>query len=59
MTVQELYEYLMGCCDKGFGKSSVLVCDHRDNPLSDCLCVAGVLRIEEKDGENTVVIQTT
>ena len=40
MTVRELYEYLMGCCDKGFGEASILVCDCRENPISDCLCVA-------------------
>ena len=58
MTVRELYEYLMQCDDSGFGKADVFVCDERENPLTDSLCVCGAIRIEEKDGEKSVVITT-
>ena len=58
MTARELYEYLMQCCDRGFGGADVLVCDKRDNPITDSICVADALRIEEKDGDSTVVLLT-
>ena len=58
MTASELFDYLMESCDKGFGDAEVFVCDHRENPLSDGICVASVLRIEEKDGDRSVVLQT-
>ena len=57
MTVRELFNYLMECCDKGFDEATVLVCDRHGNPF-DGFCVTSALRIEEKDGENTVVLQT-
>ena len=55
MTVRELYEYLMQCCDHGFGDAVVYVCDRRDNPLTDGICVADTLRIEDKDGKSVVL----
>ena len=58
MTCQELFNYLMECCDKGFGDAVVIVCDRRENPLTEGVCVASALRIAEKNGDNTVVIQT-
>lgn len=58
MTARELFDYLMECCDKGFGDAIVIVCDNRENPLTDGLCVASALRIAEKGGDKTVVIQT-
>jgi hypothetical protein len=58
MTERELYDYLMQCCDRGLGEADVLVCDKRENPSTDSLCVAGALRIEEKDGDITVVLLT-
>ena len=58
MTCRELFNYLMECCDKGFDDAVIIVCDHRKNPLTDGNCVASALRIAEKDGDNTVVIQT-
>ena len=58
MQARELYCYLLECCEKGFDKAEVIVCDRRENPLTDGNCINSVLRIEEKDGENTVVIQT-
>lgn len=58
MKVRELYEYLMECCDKGFGDADVFACDHRENPLTDSLCVCGAMRIDCKDGEKSVVITT-
>ena len=58
MTVQELYEYLMQCADKGYGKSLVVVCDKRDNPITDCDCIMDALRVEWKDGDSMVVLQT-
>ena len=57
MKARELLCYLMECCDKGF-EDDVVVCDHRENPLTDGLCVVSALRIEEKDGDKTIVIQT-
>ena len=41
MKVRELYEHLRECCDKVFGDADVLVCNHRENPLTDSLCVCG------------------
>ena len=58
MTARELFDYLMECCDKGFGDAVVVVCDNRENPLTDGNCVASALRIAEINGDNTVVIQT-
>ena len=58
MKVIELYEYLMECCDKGFSDADVFVCDHRENPLTDSLCVCGAMRIDCKDKEKSVVITT-
>lgn len=58
MTVRELYEYLMECCDKGFGDADVFVCDRRENPLTESLCVCGAMRIDYKDEEKSVVITT-
>lgn len=58
MTVRELYEYLMECCDKGFGGADVFVCDRRENPLTDKICVCGAMRIDCKDEEKSVVITT-
>lgn len=57
MTARELFDYLMECCDKGFGDAVVIVCNHRENPLTDGECVVSALRIAEKGGDNTVVIQ--
>jgi hypothetical protein len=58
MTARELFDYLMECCDKGFGDADVFVCDKRENPLTDGICVCGAIRIEEKDGEKSVIITT-
>ena len=58
MTVRELYEYFMQCFDHGFCDAVVYVCDRRDNPLTDGICVADALRIEDKDGEKSVVLET-
>ena len=58
MTVQELYGYLMECSDKGFGNALVVVCDKRDNPITDGDCVMDALRVSWKDGDCRVVLQT-
>ncbi len=58
MTVRELHNYLMECCDKGFGDADVFVCDYRENPLTDILYVCGAMRIDCKDEGKSVVITT-
>ena len=58
MKVSELYEWLMQSCDRGFGKAEVLVCDKGENPITDGWCVCNALRIEGKDGEKHIVLQT-
>lgn len=58
MTARELFDYLMECCDNGFGEADVFVCDKRENPLTDSLCVCGAIRIDCKDEEKSVVITT-
>lgn len=58
MKVRELYEYLMECCDKGFGDAELFVCDNRDNPLTDGLSIADCSRIESRSDGRSVVLQT-
>ena len=58
MTVSEIRNYLAQYEGDGKGDAPVLVCDKRDNPLQDGLCLADAVFIEYKDGEYMVVLQT-
>ena len=58
MTVRELFEYMLQCDDNGFGSAEVLVCDNRDNPTTDGVCIMDALCVEWKDGASRVVLQT-
>jgi hypothetical protein len=58
MTVNELYGYLMECCDHGFGDAMVVVCDKTYNPITDSDCICDAVRIEWKAGDSRVVLQT-
>ena len=58
MTVRELFDFLMNCDDKGFGNALIVVCDKRDNPITDGECIMDAVRVEYKDGDKRVVIQT-
>ena len=58
MTARELFDFLMNCVDKGFGNALIVVCDKRDNPIMDGECIMDAVRVEYKDGDKRVVIQT-
>ena len=58
MTISELRDYLAVYVGNGFGNSLVEVCDSRENPLTDAVCINSALFIEEKDEEAIVVLQT-
>ena len=58
MTINEMRDYLAQYCGEGKGDATVLVCDKRDNPLTDGMCIAGAVFIESKDGGCIVVLQT-
>lgn len=58
MTVRELFNFLMQSDDKEFGNALVVVCDKRDNPITDGDCVVDAVRIEWQDGDKRVVLQT-
>ena len=57
MTIAELRDLLKKYCDNGFGDASVLICDMRDNPLTDGTEVKDAAFIEWKDGDCMFVIQ--
>lgn len=58
MTINEIMDYLAQYCGEGKGDAPILVCDKRDNPLTDGMCIADAMFIENKDGEYMVVLQT-
>ena len=58
MSVYDLINYLQEQVDHGRGDSPVEVCDSRDNPLTEAVCITGAVFIEVKDGDSIVVLQT-
>jgi hypothetical protein len=58
MTISEMRDYLAKYTGDGKGDAPILVCDKRDNPLTDGICIADAVFIECKDGGYMVVIQT-
>ena len=58
MTVNELINYLTHYSDHGWHKADVVICDHRDNPLTSAVSIRDALFIESKDGDSYIVLQT-
>ena len=58
MTISEIRDYLAKYCGEGYGDTILMVCDKRDNPITDANCIADAVFIESKDGERIVVLQT-
>lgn len=58
MTIAEIRDYLAQYVGEGKGDAPLLVCDKRDNPLTDSLCIEDAVFIESKDGEYMVVLLT-
>lgn len=58
MTVNELRDYLAKYCGEGRGDALVLVCDERENPMTESVCIKDAVFIESKDGDCFVVLQT-
>ena len=59
MTVQELKDYLSKYTSEGKGDAVVLICDMRDNPLTDGMHIKDAVFQEWKDGDCTLVMQTS
>lgn len=59
MTVQELKDYLSKYTGEGKGDATVLICDMRDNPLTDGTQIKDAVFLEWKDGDCMFVIQTS
>jgi hypothetical protein len=58
MTIAEIRDYLAQYCGEGKGDSPVFVCDSRDNPHTDGVCIADIVFIETRSGDCKVVLQT-
>ena len=58
MTISELRDYLAKYYGEGNGDALVQVCDGRENPITDAVCIVSAVFIEEKDGDCFVVLQT-
>lgn len=58
MTITELRDYLAKYVGEGKGDSLVTVCDKRENPLTEGLCIVGSVFIEDSDGDCCVTLQT-
>ena len=58
MNVSELIDFLTHYSDHGYGKAEVVVCDHRDNPLTEVDSIKDALFIESKNGDFYIVLQT-
>ena len=58
MTISEIRDYLAKYCGEGKGNAPVVVCDSRDNPLSDFVPIADIVFIETRSGDFKVVLQT-
>lgn len=59
MTVYDLVDYLKEHVDYGRGDSPVEVCDSRENPITESVCITGAVFLEIKDGDSIVVLQTS
>lgn len=58
MTIAELRDFLAKYYGEGKGDAPLLVCDKRDNPITEGMCIADAMFIENMDGEYMVVLQT-
>lgn len=59
MTVNELRDYLAKYTGEGKGDATVLICDMRDNPLTDGTPIKDAAFIEWKAGDTVIIIQTS
>lgn len=58
MTISELRDYLAKYAGEGKGDMPVVICDSRDNPLSDFVPITDIVFIETRSGDCKVVLQT-
>lgn len=59
MTISELRDYLAKYTGEGKGDAMVLICDMRDNPLENGTEIKDAVFLEWKDGECSLVLQTS
>ena len=58
MSINELRDYLAKYVGEGNGDCDVVVCDHRENPITDVVCIRDALFIDSKNGDCYIVLQT-
>lgn len=58
MKVNELIDFLVHYSDRGYHGADIVVCDSRDNPLTDANTIKDALFIESKNGDFYIVLQT-
>ena len=59
MTINELRDYLAKYTGEGKGDSAVFICDMRDNPLENGTEIEDAVFLEWKNGECSLVLQTS
>lgn len=59
MTISELKDYISKYTGEGKGNAIVLICDMRDNPLTNGTPVKDAVFLEWKDGGCMFILQTS